>query len=517
MSSLSSSNVQSNQQKQTTLSYFSEIELKPEKIEKITSQMKLMIAHLEDGAIREKLGHLATYLSSKSGKNMYKGYYDYYLDGIFSVSMEKYYDFYQAKDKKIIVTSKINYDGKGDYFQMWFAGQNLSQDLPGALISVSANVIERTLPQYSKSIQKIKNLVYASNEEFLEKKIEYEFEKNDLVLNIPYGDYQFNDPNKKTPIIRIQECGNTGKFCLGMDPMDCHILGIFLKDISPAESLHKLSHSSLKTYLTEKRNPFFLGYFSETGSEAFIFAALASHANRTDDIDIICPFKFLSYPSNKKLLIDPSELKKLNVAQISLMTQDENGQLQEKELQTLQSEGRRVRILNPFPLTNDDWMLLLKFCEPLTGCTGDMSFSEVVSNYKIPFYEIRSHKYQFFSQLLELTGETYKNRFIKLHKYLSLNNILMTKYGDERLKISMEMGALIDDALESEYRDFCALIRKYHTANLRITSIVKRALFLAENPQLKSLQDRLKKQWINDEITLQEACKTLQARTLSLL
>jgi hypothetical protein len=396
---------------------------------------------------------------------------------------------------------------------MWLTAKNLIEDLPDCSVALSTNLKNRGVPpQISKTFHKAKNLVITSDDDLQKKNIQKELKEADLIINIPHG--HFPIPKNK-PLLRVEEYGfNPGNaFALGLSPHSYSTLGIPLTSISTAENLQELSHTSLKTHLSEKQRPFFLGYLkkdhgaNEQHRAGFVLAAAASNAILSKDIDIICPFEDLS-----KLNTDA--LEALNVARIILMTDDGKGKLKEKNSLNLQSQGREIRILNPFPLPNDDWMLLLKFCEPLVGCTGDVSFSEVISNKKIPFYQIRWHKAEFIEQIMELTGYVYKEDFAKLHHFFNLlKNSLEenSKIGDIS-STCLKMGSMIDKELIAEYQKFSTCIQQHYSTNQMLASRVKRELAYAQYPEIKKLEQKIFERWKNDEITLQEACKILQSQ-----
>lgn len=504
--------------------------------EKIVSQVNATIDQLENGWVRERLFQISKFFSSESPLDeFYKAQLQRYshlienlevhftekmkkitkstLENIFEIATATCYDSFNISHKKIIIAGEVSSDGWGDYFQMWLTAKNLTENIPESSVAISADLRNRGVPpQVSKTFQKAKNLIFASNEDLQKKNIEKELKEADLIINIPHG--YFPNPGNK-PILRVEEYGFSpnNAFALGLSPHSYNVLGIPLTGISPAKSLQELSHVSLEAHLSEKKRPFFLGYLKkdhgmdEQHRAGFVLAAAASYASRSEDIDIICPFEDIT-----KLNTDV--LKSLSVARVILMEPDGKGELKEKQSLNLQPQGREIRILNPFPLPNDDWMLLLKFCEPLVGCTGDMSFSEVISNQKIPFYQIRWHKAEFIEQIMELTGYVYKEDFIKLHQFLNVLKSSLeenSKTGDIS-KNCLNMGLMINEELIAEYQKFAVCIQKHYCTNQILASRVKRELAYAQHPELKKVEEEIFERWKNDEITLEQACKLLQSQ-----
>jgi hypothetical protein len=294
-----------------------------------------------------------------------------------------------------------------------------------------------------------------------------------------------------------------------------------LTKVSDGNSLEELVHVPLKAYLTAGKRPFFIGYLkdddgavfkSEQRRASFILAAAASQANLSGDFDIICALDEL-------MNLDQKALRALNIGCVIALEPDHQGNLIEEQRLEIQPEGKTIRILNAFPLSNDDWMLLLKFCEPLVGCTGDMSFIEVLSNRKIPFYQIVFHKTDFVKQLIKLTGYIYQGQFVKLHKlFKTLLSTLSHHYSLKKdfSRDCAEIGKMVDQEFVAEMHNFVDCVQKYYNANEILASRAKRALAQGEHPELKQLEQELLKSWMNEEITLEEACQQLQEQVTSL-
>jgi hypothetical protein len=506
---------------------------------KIISQVKNVVEKLEDGWAKERLFQQTRFCSEETPmdilfkekiKEMSGGRFgepindvDAYfnekvkpikkstLKNIFSISTAQCYDTFDVTGKKVVVSGSISSDGWGDYFQMWLTATNLTENLPGASVAISTSMHGHRIPPKLSSSFIAKNLTYTSIQDFKEKGIEQELKAADLIIAIPHG-YPQNPGGK--PLIRVEEYGfNQGSdFALGFHFFNQKILGIPLTRISPAKTIQELSHNTLRSVLTDKNRPFFLGYLKkdhhaeENHRAGFVLAAAASQATQSNDIDIICPLEDIHK-------LDLEALKALNVGRIVLMEGSNEGELKEKETLTLKPEGKEIRIINPFPLTNDDWMLLLKFCEPLVGCTGDMSFSEVISNQKIPFYQIRWHKAEFVEQLIEMAGYVYKEDFTQLHQFLELMKTSLQENGKggNFFATWKEMGKLLNSGLVGEAQKFAQRIQKNYCTNQILASKVKRELAYAEHPELKMIEKEIFGKWQEDKISLKEAIAMLQS------
>jgi hypothetical protein len=507
-----------------------------DKQQQILSQINQLIPKLKDGFSRERLTQIANYCSSAHPLDLYfkeeerrcltseteeeiEQYCNELIEeerlsisrhkNIFSIATEHYYDTFDMKGKKIVITGEVSRDGWGDYFQMWLTAINLAELFPESSLSVCTDISFRTPPVLSKRCQKAKDLVSAT-----------EFQAADLFIGIPHAaKYPYPKPAGK-PAFNVEECGfpPVGGFALGFDPHRWSYVGLPLTKVSDANSLEELVHVPLKAYLTAGKRPFFIGYLKddydsgtfkfEQRRASFILAAAASQANLSGDFDIICALDEL-------MKLDQKALMALNIGRVIALEPDHQGNLIEKQWLEIQPEGKTIRILNAFPLSNDDWMLLLKFCEPLVGCTGDMSFIEVLSNRKIPFYQIMYHKVEFVKQLIKLTGYIYQGQFVKLHKlFKTLLSTLSDQYSlkENFSRDCAEIGKMVDEEFVAEMHNLVDCVQKYYNANEILALRVKRALAQGEHPELKRLEQELLKRWMNEEITLEAACQQLQER-----
>lgn len=469
----------------------------------LIAQIQDVIAHSDHAWSKERLTQILKYDSGESSfdsfllRQMKKKYGEethlktLKLNAIFTLATASLYDSVPTKNKKIAVTGEVSTDGWGDLFQMLVTSQILKRSMQDAAILLSTDLRHRPKPPgFPKSSFVVEDLIIYSEGDLESAKAK--LREADLIVHIPHGTSL--NPGAK-PSMKVEEYGfdYTTNYSLGLSPVNPKILGVPLPAPSDAESLQELTDPFLKKMLW---NPFFLGYIKKDHSikeehrAGFILAATASCRHKTQDIDIVCPLEEISS-------LDLTALKQQNVGRVVLIKNEEVSI-------TLNPKGKVVRILNPFPLSNQDWMTLLKFCEPLVGCTGDLSWSEVIANKKLPFYQIRWHKDNFFDQIISLAGYVYKEEFPKLHKFLTLMQETLQEVSEANLNY-LELGDMCDEELIAESEKFAQYIEKYYCSNTILTNQVKRELAYAAHPDLKSIEQAIFQQWSNGEITLMEA------------
>lgn len=424
------------------------------------------------------------------------------MKSILSIASTHLYDSFHIGSKNIVVYCKIGL-GWGDYFSMWLSAVNLKEQIPEANVAVCANLQNRgTPPPLWNFHQNIEDWSFTTPEQATQ--VEERLKEVDLIVIHPRGKI----PNlAEKPTLRIREMGYHPKddFALGLSPMSTKIIGIPKRSVSSLPSLERLSHPGLKSKLA--CHPYYLGYLkgsstNELHRAGFVVAALASHPDPSQDITIVCSLENMNWLSKEAL-------QSLNVSRVVLS----KGDSIEDQVLSIRPSGREVYIYDPFPISNEDWMLLLKFCEPLVGCTGDMTFIEVLANRKIPFYQILHHKRQFFESLQELAGYVYREDFAKLHPFLSLlsNSLQEDVKVVDLSSACQEIGAMCNAALLEEWRHFAEIIETRYAFD--IANLVRRTWAFREHPDLKILETALTQRWYEGHITLEEAC-TIIAKNL---
>ena len=431
---------------------------------------------------------------------------DYSLNSIFQIALSSTYEKLDMGSKNIMISGEVSSDGVGDYFHMWQSAKIVKDGLPDSSVSVAVHC--QSAPQVSKESAKVENLVYSSEEEYQSKQVEKRLKEADVIVNISHG-YARNPG--KIPVIRVEEYGVNPKsdgYAFGItSALNTQIIGLPMADVSRAEGIEELSTPSLREHLMLKGRPFFLGYLKkdqvlqEQARCGFVLAAAASQKGQKEDMDIVCAFENLSQ-------LDTIALKGSNIGKVVLMTRDKEGKLQETDTLDLGQPGKEIRILNPFPIPNDDMKILLKFCQPLVGCTGDVSITEVISNGKIPFYQIRWHKGDFFNNLYHFARA---EGLTRVCEYLDICGVALNEH-DKELESSdfsqycLQMGdKCISECIE-EFEKLTDRLASYSTRNSLLVDCIKRFFVHKDHPELEQVENEAKMKWLSGEISLSEAC-----------
>ena len=124
----------------------------------------------------------------------------------------------------------------------------------------------------------------------------------------------------------------------------------------------------------------------------------------------------------------------------------------------------------------------------IVGCTGDSSFVEALSYSKIPFYELRSHKYPFYASFMSLVEETVgkESPYFQYLKEIAdigipdetssidewFEPISKRKRTNCKIIASRLYGHLTDPNFMSDVKKVAELIRSEHAAQVKLMNVV---------------------------------------------
>jgi len=165
--------------------------------------------------------------------------------------------------------------------------------------------------------------------------------------------------------------------------------GIFLPDLHPNGTFDSAPN------LTELYNDPTKKYFCYAYDILSEFAEVVSIKEKASskDITIVGPYK--NTHITRALL---HQLKAQGITQVILKTPD--GELETHA--TGLSTGKTLTLYVPGRLNHSNFINCMHLSEDLVGCTGDMSLSEVLALGKVPYYEIRGHKQNFWMGMVGL-------------------------------------------------------------------------------------------------------------------
>jgi hypothetical protein len=301
-------------------------------------------------------------------------------------------------------------------------------------------------------------------------------------------------------------------------------LGIVIKEPNEVPGISALNDLALKELLLGKASAepdYYNGYhlifgylkiedehFSFRGDlfiQDFIFSCCLALSKDPKHIDIVCPVKRVlnaNWPSEDEnhADFDCEALQKAGIQTIQLFHKSATGQLTLVE-QIGSGDGKMLRLINPFPLSNGDMQILIKASYRYAGCTGDLSFSEAISYEKLPWYQIMGHKRHSFRAFRDLA-----NGARELRRYLTLlPNI--GKRGEDVMAPGTCMG---QEKTITQMEQLCALIKKHYCFNPVLIDLVYRNRGRDRYPEIKALEDRLLGDYLAGNKSLSECFSALQ-------
>ncbi|OGN71715.1 MAG: hypothetical protein A3G30_03970 [Chlamydiae bacterium RIFCSPLOWO2_12_FULL_49_12] len=296
--------------------------------------------------------------------------------------------------------------------------------------------------------------------------------------------------------------------------------GIALSPFTGERGFEYLENKGLKRFLLDgaKKNShhFCYGYLPKQEKEktderhmlAFITATLALFEESGKEwIDLVGPFDSEEIQINSYLL---EFLKTKDVQELQCINKDPQRPGWITTSIPFEKEGRKIRLINPFPISHHDARLLTALSENVVGCTGDMSLSEALSEGLLPFYQIRSHKESFFRSLHDLAAETFSGDSNHLVAYLSaLINWNPLAPGDDYLHAGAKLGRLLrHPETQAQMRTFSALIKTHYPYQEILIGLIAGKLFqLSSYSAIKQIYEQFSSCEIDEKTTVQ-ALKT---------
>lgn len=310
----------------------------------------------------------------------------------------------QLKEKKIAICGQVHTDGVGDYYHILHTAEQIKKIFPTVHITIIPQFNHLQLPAALKvpdpsQFDTLLSLYDEIPQNYLDK-----IRTADLMLDVSSKSH-FDKP--KNHLFISEYCDH--HFAMGVAEEG---LGIGVKDKPTYQSLDRLSHSPLKSLLFDSQNDtqapqrnytqhhdLYSSYLKRGSYHqmAFLYtvAALSKESPK--------PYLDVCIPDLDFSILDMEGLKKFGIGKI-LSVKWANGQQIEIET-VLSSKGKTLRLINPYPLTQEDFYLLMLNSLPPFGCTGDNSISETLSFDLFPFYEIMGVKGSFWDSMIRLAAD----------------------------------------------------------------------------------------------------------------
>lgn len=428
----------------------------------------------------------------------------------------------------LVITGHVMGDGLGDFFSMLKTATTLTTAFPNLKIKVMAHSndierLQRVVPEIPFSVTFFTDL----------KELKTALKEQPCALEIAFPIYTVTD--RPSHIYLLTEYGCRSEMAhrppvMGLEP---HQEGIFINPPTNQTSELSLeddfinqrlfgttrpSQEEMKAYFADHQ--LYFGHIPKSMGQqlSFIYTILTQTQQRAQDLTLC-----IAVDDNRtKLgeLLDHSFLKECGIKKI-ISHQKSSSQQEPLEID-IQESGKTVTLINPFPLNHRDISQLLHCSEPLKGCTGDLSFSETIAE-GIPFYDIKQHKYDFFSSYTKLVKEilgeesvlyqfvsSFKRHYKKIN-YFNYSTLPLEEQRRLPVDIARENGSLL---VSPDFQEQATRVHHYIAENLSLATVLPaittRLMAHISFPELERLERYLRGDFQIGIKSLEEVRETLQ-------
>ena len=513
------------------------------------------------------------------------------------------------KNKQISICTQVEEDGLGDYYHALTDIEIIKSCYPESLITCLFDFAKYEEHKETLFHPKDSELIFFNSKDptiSLEKlqTIVQRINNSSLIIDAPVGEFELFNPNfsrnnllkykeilskcvvSSDKILAFREYDGTSRFddpdrwVLGTSPFR---MGIFFKSPPKGTTLADLSEVPLKSFLFqtpeptpeliakyEKNHQLYYGYIKidhpdDLFSIAHLLMVAAANAKSKETIDLILPMNDLQIESKPYLL---ELFKYLGVRTISLFKKEKEEMVLKKELR-IAEKGTTLRIINSFPMKNEDCKILAFLSKNPVGCTGDISLTEIISFLKIYVYQAADHKGSIQPSLLKvLVEELTEGKETALVKYLEcLSKIgqILTDFSDDEseplseeedgeessaseperkkmrinedkqeipsaivqvgtqsedekiCRLAIEAGHLLRDPyIDEEMKAFSNLLKKRYCFNELLIDLIDRHFAQMQSPSLKEKENLLLDAFLSKKISLVQVQDQLKTEIDSL-
>ncbi len=436
-----------------------------------------------------------------------------------------YSDIRLSKELNICLTTEVMEDGSGDFFNLISAAKTLKMIYPQCHIRMiyhhSKSLPELNWENYGLKKQdvlglfdKTSSLFYGLLPEFSEltstfldalnndthplhfKTTEFiEFAKNKADLNIVLPHPLVHNETKQfyqmigKELIYINENGMSvlpfsgSRYSMGLAHTD---QGIYID--SPL-NLFDIKESNLNL-----EKPFHFIYVHDV-EKILSFMKVILQIQNIKHYQFVIDYKILN--SDRLKFINMFE--KYEIEELKLIKDDKETIVWKNAHET----GKKITLLDPFPLHNAEFIQYIKESERVVGCTGDSSFSQVIAAGKIPFYELAIHKKLFWKSIIDLVryclGE--ESTFFK---YLEASQ--KTNFSEEIAKL------LRNNEIYDEIEILKDFIKNFYNFEKKFIALVNHHFLVNAYPTIVEFESALINEFINDQITAKQLYEQAKER-----
>lgn len=331
--------------------------------------------------------------------------------------------------------------------------------------------------------------------------------------------YGFVESNRFSP--------QSGNYSMGLHFLE---LGILIRETKEIGDFRNIQNQTLLFTLFGTITPqtidieiyrashkFYLAYLvSPIGGVVYLHALLQSQINIEKNIDICTPDIgwLVQYLQKETLVLEDFGIQDLEI--------HFSGKIHRREIA---KKGKRVRIICPGPLSDQDFRNLMVLSEEFIAVRGDQSFSEVVSANRIFFYDGAPHARYFIKDLLALAQNKLNLNPHALMLFRSMAHTFayntpeeMTDWVEETFfqeklpwrsiakNIAIALGSPFTLAGFKHFNEF---IKQEYSCNRAILQLASREIFYRFNPEKESLEKKQLQAFSEGKQTLKETLKKI--------
>lgn len=244
-----------------------------------------------------------------------------------------------------------------------------------------------------------------------------------------------------------------------------------------------------------KRRYHFAYLINPEGSALFLQLLAVAQQNSSKDLLLLVPHL---YPILKAL---EQGLSLSGVERIEILGDGITASQGERE-------GRGLRIVELTRLGEEPFRQFLAAAEPLLACRGDHSFSEAISEGKLFFYDAPGHAEPFLLDLIALVRQEI-GEGSSLHRWVEGQLLARS---DPSAAFALMAPLLGDSQLQTQVQELSQLLRKRFSLEPWLRTMVKRALFQQQHPDIARAEAELFKKFLAKKLSfrrLVDATKVL--------
>lgn len=485
------------------------------------------IRTLRGAVAYEKLPSLSNSFDSTPCKELHE--YIHQLIFLNSI-LPCYRDINLEREFSLVIKGLVHKDGMGDYMQMRLVAQKIQKAYPLWKIDIVLE-IEELSKRRSKfpigdphihiyGIESPGRLTWESAEDEAAYRLAKTIvESANIVLDLPSMDFPCqifrsntiriieygakrqtfaNWPEMPRRLMNLQ--GGWFQICMGLSPFQS---GLIFPDPLPLEDRSlTLLNPALQNLLIENNSTLFFGY-ARNGYNFFISCCAGSKYLPNPDIDILSTLDYI--PSGDVML---DFYKTQGIKSIEYYKKNGEGNYIIENRLDISDEGKSLRLIQPFPLSNNDMRILMAnaFC---TGCTGDASLSEAFEN--LFYYEmVARHKQPFFEDLIRLAEELFLSDEPLFINYLKATKAIAETADTHPLALAEEIGDLMTHPkVREQSREFYNFLNQHYNFSSMLIDLVAREALFTEHPSLRAQERDLEESFANGQMSLSQCQEQL--------